>query len=150
MHKIWTMDPKVRAAIHQLQPYYTGHDDLLILNELARVDRHQSLRLMGGHNPSVTQGWRKKGTRDPFVADFSRFSGVSGTVSEVTMGPFEHDAVIGHFRFNEPEMEVNFQTSIYVAFRDEGPAKGRHALRTLINVRRHIEEVIVPKLKRFF
>jgi len=37
---------------------------------------------------------------------------VSGTVSEVKMGAFEHDAVIGHFRFNEPEMEVDFQTAL--------------------------------------
>jgi hypothetical protein len=55
MHKIYTMGSKVRAAIRQLQPYSTGRDDLLILNELARFDRHQSLRLMGGRNPSVTQ-----------------------------------------------------------------------------------------------
>lgn len=74
---------------------------------------------------------------------------MSGTVSEVKMGAFEHDAVIGHFRFNEPEMEVDFQTAIYVAFRDEGLAKGRHPLRTLTSIRRHVERDIISKLERF-
>ncbi len=121
MHKIWKMGIKAQAAIEQLQPYKSGRDELLILHELARVDRHQSLRFMGAANLAVGYGWRKRGTRGPFVADFS-FLRDPGAV--VTLGLFKHDAEIGHFWFNEPEMEVNFQTTTYVAFRDEGPAKG--------------------------
>ncbi len=146
MHKIWTMDNKVRAAIHQLQPYYTGRNDLLILNELARVDRHQSLRLMGGFNMEVSYGWCKRGTRDPFEM-------VPADVRETRVtfgGDFEHDAVIGHFRFNKPEMEVYFQVTPYVAFRDEGIARGEHVLRTLTEMHRHIERVVIPKLERYF
>jgi hypothetical protein len=45
---------------------------------------------------------------------------------------------------------VNLKVTPSIAFRDEGPAKGRHALRTLTEIRRHIESVVVPKLERFF
>jgi hypothetical protein len=147
MHKIWTMDLKARTAIQQLQPYKTGHDELLLLNELARVDRHQSLRMMGGANPSFTYGWRKRGTNGPFVADFSL---IRDQINVTFGGPFVDGAEIGHFRFNEPEMEVQFDLPRYVAFRDEGPAKGRHVLGTLTGIRRYIERVVVPKLERYF
>ncbi len=145
MHKIWTMPPKVRAAIKQLQPYNTGHDDLVILNELARIDRHQSLRLMGAFTREVTHSWRKRGAHSGFGVDFSVVKR-----TEVTIGPFEDGAKVGDFAFSEPEMEVNLQLTPFVAFGDEGTTKGRHALRTLTNIRRHIERVVMPKLERFF
>jgi hypothetical protein len=148
MHKIWTMDSKVRAAIHQLQPYKSGHDDLLILNELARVDRHQSLRFMGAFSSPVTQSWRKKGLGAPFTVDFSCFA--VGESNRINLGPFEDGAEIAYFRFREPEMEVNLQIPRHVTFRDAGPASGKHALSTLTSIRRHIERVVVPKLERYF
>jgi hypothetical protein len=83
-HKIAEItDVRVRAAIQQLQPYKSGHDELYLLNELARVDRHQSLPVIGGTNRTVTQGWRKRGTRGPFVADFSQLR-PPGTVVTIT------------------------------------------------------------------
>jgi hypothetical protein len=141
------MDTKVIAAIQQLQPYKTGRDELYVLHELARVDRHQSLRLMAGSSDTFTYGWRKWGTRGPFVADFSI---IRDRVNVTFAGPFEHDAIVGHFRFTEPEMEVKFDLPRYVAFRDDGPAKSRHVLRTLTYIYRHIALDVVPKLERFF
>jgi hypothetical protein len=149
MHKISEIKRvAVKTAIQQLQPYKTGHDELYILNELARVDRHQSLRTIGGANRTVTQGWRKRGTRGPFVADFDllRPPGAIVTISSI----LEHNAKVGHFHFREPEMEVYFHFPRYVAFRDAGPATGMHALRTLTTIRRHIESDVIPKLERFF
>jgi hypothetical protein len=149
-HKIAeVVDPRVRAAIQELQPYkgkVPDEDWLFILNELARVDRHQSLSVIQGVNPSVTYGWRKRGTRGPFVMD----TGVIQRTDVWLLKPFEDDAIIGHFKFTEPEMEVKFQSPPYVAFRNEGPAKSRHVFGTLINIRRHIERVVVPKLEGFF
>ncbi len=145
MHKIWTMAPKVRTAIKQLQPYHTGHDHLLLLNELARVDRHQSLRLVGAFSREVRESWHKRGAPSGFGVDLSVVKR-----AEVTLGPFEDGAKVGHFAFSEPEMEVNLQLTPFVAFRDEGAAKGRHVLGTLIGIRRYIERVVVPKLERFF
>ncbi len=149
-HKIAEIsDSRVRAAIQDLQPYKRRDPDedwLFILNELARVDRHQSLSVIRGVNPSVTYGWRKRGTRGPFMMDLS----VVRRTDVWLLKPFEDDAVIGHFRFNEPEMEVDFQSPPYIALRNEGPAKGRHALHTLTSIGRHIERVVVPKLERFF
>lgn len=136
----------VRTAIEELQPYKTGKDELYILNELARVDRHQSLRVIGGTNCTVTQGWRKVGTRDPFIFDASMLGTTKVNVGSI----LEDEAVVGDFRFNQPEVEVYFDFPRYVAFLDAGPATGMHALSTLTNVRRHIERVVVPKLERFF
>ncbi len=136
----------VRAAIQQLQPYKTGKDDLYILNELARVDRHQSLRVIGGTNRSVTQGWRKRGTRGPFVADFSMIRETVVTIGSI----LEDDAVVGEFRFNQPEVEVQFDFPRYVAFHNAGPASGQHALGLLTGIRNHIGNDILPKFDRFF
>lgn len=136
----------VRAAIQQLQPYKTGKDELYILNELARVDRHQSLRVIGGTNRSVTQGWRKRGTRDPFVADFSMVRETRVTISSI----LKDDAVVGEFRFNQPEVEVKFDFPRYVAFHDAGPASGEHALGLLTRIRNHIANDVVSRLERYF
>jgi hypothetical protein len=136
----------VRAAIQQLQPYKTGRDELYILNELARVDRHQSLRVIGGTNRSVTQGWRKRGTRGPFVADFSMIRETVVTVGSI----LKDDAVVGEFRFNQPEVEVQFDFPRYVAFHNAGPASGEHALGLLTRIRNHIGNNILPKLERYF
>ena len=70
--------------------------------------------------------------------------------AKITIGPFEDGAKVGDYAFSEPEMEVNLKVTPSIAFRDEGPAEGRHALRTLTEIRRHIESVVVPKLERFF
>ena len=147
MHKIWTMDTKARAAIQQLQPYKTGYDELWVLNELARLDRHQSLRVVGGANPQVTFGWRKRGSGQPFVMDPSLIG------DKITLnfgGPFVDGTEIGRFRFTEPEMEMNFDFPRYVAFRDSTPAIGLNVLWTLTKIRRYIERRVVPKLERFF
>jgi len=142
-------DVRVKAAIQDLQPYKRRDPDedwLFILNELARVDRHQSLSVVGAVNPSVTYGWRKRGTRGPFVMDLS----VIKHTEVQLLKAFEPDAIIGDFRFNEPEMEVDFKSPPYITFRDEGPAKSRHVLGTLTGIRRHIESVVIPKLEGFF
>jgi hypothetical protein len=47
-------------------------------------------------------------------------------------------------------MEVNLKLTPFVAFRAEGAAKGRHVLRTLTDIRRHIESAVIPKLEGFF
>ena len=111
MHKIWTMDPKVRAAIKQLQPYMSGdpyEHPLFLLNELARIDRHQSLSVVGAVSPSVSYGWRKRGTRGPFVMD----PAIIRRTEVSLLKPFADGAVLGDFRFNEPEMEVDFQSPL--------------------------------------
>ncbi len=149
MHKIWTMPTKVRAAIQQLQPYKSRNPDehpLFLLNELARVDRHQSLSVVGAVSPSVTYGWRKRGTHGPFVMD----PAIIKRTDIWLLKPFEQDAVLGDFRFNESEMEVEFKSPPHITFRNEEPAKSRHVLGTLTSIRRHIESVVIPKLERFF
>jgi len=146
MHKIGEIQRvAVRAAIQQLQPYKTGHDDLYILNELARVDRHQRLRLIGAVSDRFSESWRKRGARSGFEVDLSVIRH-----AKVTIGPFKDGAVVGDYAFSEPKMEVNLQLTPFVAFRDEGAAKGRHALGTLTGIRQHIESVVIPKLERFF
>lgn len=149
-HKISEItDVRVQTTIQELQPYKRRNPDedwLFILNELARIDRHQSLGVVGAVNPSVTYGWRKSGTRGPFVMEPS----VIRRTEVWLLKPFEHDAVLGDFRFNEPKMEVDFKSPPHITFRDEGPAKSRHVLGTLTSIRRHIERVVVPKLERFF
>ncbi len=148
-HKISEITrPSVRAAIQQLQPYKTGKDELYILNELARVDRHQSLRVIGGTNRSVTYMWRKRGTSGPFNTDLSLIRD-PGTV--VTIGSIlKDDAKVGHFYFREPEVEVNFDFPRYVAFHNAGPASGEHALGLLTRICDHIANDVVPKLERYF
>ncbi len=150
MHKIGEIsDVRVRAAIQGLQPYKRRNPDedwLFILHELARVDRHQSLSVVGAVNPSVTYGWRKRGTRSPFVMNTS----VIKRTDVCLLKLFEDGAIIGHFRFNEPEMEVDFKSPPHITFRNEGPAKSRHVLGTLTSIRRHIERVVIPKLEGFF
>lgn len=149
MHKIWTMGSRERTAIQELQPYKSRHPDehpLFLLNELARVDRHQSLSLIGAVNPSVSYGWRKRGTHTPYGVDFSFLKRDMVHL----LRPFEDGAVLGEFVFNQPEMEVNFQSPPHITFRNEGPAKSRHVLGTLTSIRRYIERVVVPKLEDFF
>lgn len=150
MHKIAEIsNVRVRTAIQELQPYKRrnpNEDWLFILNELARVDRHQSLSMVGAVNPSVAYGWRKKGAPRPFVLDTS----VIERTDVWLLKPFEDDTIIGHFRFNKPKMEVDFESPPHITFRNEGPAKSLHVQGTLTNIHRHIERVVKPKLERFF
>ena len=147
MHKIHKIGTKARTAIQELQPYKRRNPDedwLWILNELARVDRHQGLSLIGAFADTIGQSWRKRGAR-AWKFDVSIIER-----TWVQTGPFEDGAKIGHFNFTEPDMDVYFKASPFVAFRDAGPASDRNVLGTLTSIRRHIERVVIPKLERFF
>jgi len=147
MNRIWTMDAKAQAVIQQLQPYKCGHYELALLNELARLDRHQSLRVIGGSVPQVTVGWRKRGSLRPFTVDPSV---VKGKFHVSISGSFVDGTELGRFRFKEPEMEMKFDYPRYVVFSDDTRAVGENVLGALNNVRRYIERNLVPKLKRLF
>jgi hypothetical protein len=156
LFKVQYMSARAREIIETLQPYRRGDDRALhplwTINELARIDRHQSLNILGMFNQGEVRIERRpKGEYDhryvpieqvlPLLARERAFPPphVSGTV--VGMVPFDPD----------PEMDVYLDASFDVAFAPDPPGYGRFVLPTVAECARYvITDVLTPLLPLVF
>lgn len=150
LHKIGAIRPEAQAIIEELQPYHRGEfdadtDPLWVLNELARIDRHQTLSLIGSTTRSTTYSVGRRDTSGAFVPDF-------GVVSseELNFGSFEDGAQILHITFREfdPSVEVQFDATTHITLGEAGAET--NVVDLLVWFHRYIRFQIVPRFERFF
>jgi len=156
--KISDLPPDAQAIIKELQPYnrsivspsgvvnmhligvprYRGHP-LWRLNELARRDRHQALRVISAAT------WSAGGsslTELPFVLD-----------SSLQMGPFKDGSVIARWVLREPinleGRELPIRPTVSLELDDPDNPKVHSVIMVLGRLLEHIDGEVVPRLERF-
>lgn len=121
--KIRGIAPEHQAIIEGLQPYRaddpTG-EPLWVLHDLAAIDKHQVLHLVGG---------TIQGTSSSLLTHGATIE----TVSAATDGPFEDGAVVHRFTIDPPDAKVDmhFGMGFAIHFDPGGPARGAQVVRTL-------------------
>lgn len=157
-NKVADLTKEYRASIERLQPFKVGgaaRDHWLWhLNELARVDRHQILHVVGAVHESIGITVGERDDDDNFyVIPLGQLQPeLRMTISSV---PFEDGAEIARFALNpsnpDPEMEMDCEFSFLIAF---GEGISLHPLYpvtdALNNILSHIEtEVVSPFVDSF-
>lgn len=156
-HKVRNMHPFVQALIEETQPYHrpTGLspgvvprevveggwesvwrlDELWILNELARYDRHRAF-LVGAVASSI--GGSGSGLASP-------------EESKVRLGPFEDDGLVARYVFAEPN--ANYRVTglgVTLQLEDEANPNGWSVVLTLGRILEKLDNEILPRFERFF
>lgn len=122
--KVAGFPSEAQAIVESMQPYQRHElgGYLWGLNEYARIDRHRLLHLFGGTTSDVHI---EAGVRNEHGALVMTNEGAAGTIN-LTLGAFEHDAVIGRFTHG-PNVEVYCEFTFEIAMRDgEGGEQTYH------------------------
>lgn len=152
LKKIDTIHPDAQTYIEGLQPYQRGEfeadtDPLWILNELARIDRHRNLSVIGSTTRHTSYAVGKRDSTGAFVAD-------SGSVlsAELNFGTFEDGADILRITLRKPDpsMEVQFDGTTHITLRNAGAATGINVVDLLSSVHRHVKYTVLPEFGEFF
>jgi hypothetical protein len=142
--RIELVHPKAQAVIQGLQPYHRGddaaNDYLMVLDDLARVDRHRSLHV----TPAFVVNT---------AADIVFARDLYITEAVLHLGAVEDGAKIATFRYTvtgpNPEMHVEISPEFGIAFDEGWPGRGRPVVEALGTIRRYVAEVVFPPLERF-
>jgi hypothetical protein len=144
------MPSGIIARIKGLQPYNAVDpvlDPLWVLNEYARIDRHQKLSVifaMSDHT-SVSVGRRTESgdfvSAPDIVAD-----------STLTVGAFVHGAPLFRFtlRNPEPNVQVKYYSPLRITFGSTYTSLGEPAVDVLGGIHRHIQQRVLPQFAEFF
>jgi hypothetical protein len=130
-------------AVKDLGRWYRGHP-LWRLNELARRDRHQALRVVG----AATWGASGSSTDElPDVREAEWKSGPFGAGSVVARWKLGRDAAAS---IRPEERAAPITPSVFLAL-DEGvpPPPSLSAIMALGRLLEHVDEKIVPRLEQF-
>lgn len=141
--RIGLMHPDAQAVIQRLQPYHRDgakHDYLMVLDDLARVDRHRTLHL----TPAFVVNT---------AADIVFARDLDITEATLHLGPVKDGAKVATFRYTvtgpSPEMHVAISPEFGIAFDHAWPGDGRPVVEALATIRLYITEVVFPPLERF-
>jgi hypothetical protein len=138
-----------RALIKALQPHTRGdteRDPLWVLNELARVDRHQSLHLLGAVSQSTTFSIGKRDANGNFYVAAIPYA-EKFEVPKVTFGPFHNGAEAARFILvpAQPEMYVDLQVAFHITFGEATPAPNFPIVPTLASMLGFIRSEVAPR-----
>lgn len=152
-NQIREMSPAIRAAIERVQPYQRGdidRDPLWVLNELARVDRHRTLHVVTSTHESTRFSWGRRDEHGVFSVAPVPF--VERMYDQITFGPFEDGAEIARFvlRPAQPEMDVECQFVIGIAFGDGSPAARFPIVESLAQIHGWLTTTLMPEFLPFF
>jgi hypothetical protein len=142
--KIGLIDPAAQALIQEVQPYHRGDraefHSLMVLDDLARVDRHRTLHI----TPAFLMGTDidMRSVTDIHIIDV-----------DLHLGRVVDGAEIATFRLAitgpNPEMHVDVSPEFGIAFDDGWPGKNRPVVETLGTLRKQLADVIFPPLEVF-
>jgi len=137
---------EMRIRLAALQPYHrpdlANLHPLLMLNRLDNPHKHQSLLQAA---PTVTN----------IDFDLNDPRGVASISRMGLEGPFENGAVVARVRFNSPPVriphtrpsQVNMRVGFQVAFGEACALNGFPAMPLLLQIAKHIEEVVFPAVE---
>lgn len=116
--KVKAFPEKAQTVIETMQPYH-GHEfglSLLRLHDLARLDRHRLLHLVGGASDDFTlRAGRGRNERGELVV-LPGDPGARMTMN-IRLGTFENDTELATFT-HPPDVEVECDFPIYIAMRE--------------------------------
>ncbi|HXN39049.1 MAG TPA: hypothetical protein VN892_13500 [Solirubrobacteraceae bacterium] len=164
--KMWAADPALRAAFERFQPYFSGknpadREPLAVLDELWNIDKHRHLHLVNS-----TIELRDVISTKPFpgIPDIA-FEVISKTAPGPLVGPTE----IGRARMirrpdgrltapiatgpdgemspgiiatSLPQVHMNPDLAVDVAFDQGPPAYGGSVLKTLRSIRKTVQNIV--------
>lgn len=135
------------AAMERLQPYHRGKnahtDPLWILHELNRIDKHQTIHVVGMQAhvpPQLTITF--PGTKPPVVVQ------ASGRVGIFNDGDILIKAAVVAGSHKQVDLEPEF--SFRVAFDQGSPAPGYGIIETLLEVHNYVVHFVGPAFLGFF
>ena len=148
--KLWAVDPALLASLQGLQPYITGpqasdREPLAVLEELWNIDKHRHLHLV-----LATIELRDVLSVEPLPGmpriDFE-------VISKRAPGPLVGPTEIGRAtpidrpgvktpRTNAPQVFMNADLAVDVAFDQGAPAYGASILQTLRSLRKTVKAII--------
>ncbi len=157
-YKVRNMAPHARELVEEAQPYRRPRglspgvvprevieggwesvwrlDELWILNELARYDRHRALRVVGAASDSI-------GGSGSALA--------SPEESVVRFGPFEDGGLVARYVFAEPNADYRVTgLGVTLQLEDEANPRGWSVVLTLGRILDRLDGEIVPRFERFF
>jgi hypothetical protein len=149
-NKLWAADPALMAVFERLQPFYAGkntpdREPLAVLDELWNIDKHRHLHLV---NATIV-------LRD--VLSVKPFPGLPDldfeVISKRAPGPLVGPTEIGRARpidrpgvqtprTNLPQMFMNPDLAVDVAFDQGAPAYGGSVLKTLRSLRKTTQNIV--------
>lgn len=163
--KMWAADPALMAVLERFQPYFSGknpadREPLAVLDELWNIDKHRHLHLVNS-----TIELRDVVSAKPFpgIPDIA-FEVISKTAPGPLVGPTE----IGRARMirrpdgrltapmagpdgemspgilatNLPQVHMNPDLAVDVAFDQGAPAYGGSVLKTLRSLRKTVQNIV--------
>ena len=158
--KLWAVDPALKTVLKRFQPFYGGknpanREPLAVLEELWNIDKHRHLHLV---NSTIELRDVIPARPFPGIPDFA-----FEVISKSAPGPLEGPAEIGRARmlrgpdgrltgpFNDgpgiiatslPQVHMNPDLAIDVAFDQGAPAYGGSALKTLRSIRKTTQNIV--------
>ena len=148
--KLWAVDPALLASLQGLQPYITGpqapdREPLAVLEELWNIDKHRHLHLV-----NATIELRDVFSTEPFGEDLRiDFEVISKRAPGPLVGPTEIGRArpidrpgIQTPRTNLPQMFMNPDLAVDVAFDQGAPAHGGSILQTLRSLRKTVKAIL--------
>lgn len=145
------IDTLALDAIEKLQPYKRGdvdRDPLLIVHELARLDRHQTLRFLGGVQSGMSVSVSRYGENDRLYIP-ANFSPPTNEI--VTVGPFKPGAIVTQLVSTgaEPGMDMDYEASFVIGLREAPEGPQRPIMKLLVDGWTLIDTTIIPALVPF-
>jgi hypothetical protein len=146
--KLWAVDPALKAVLQPFQPFYGGknpadREPLAVLEELWNIDKHRHLHLV-----NATVELRDVFSVKPFpnLPDF-QFEVIAKRAPGPLVGPTEigrarQVALPGGRQTTLPQMFVNPDLAVDVAFDKGPPAYGGSVLKTLRSISKTAQNIV--------
>lgn len=155
--KVADLAKEYRAAIEALQPFQVGgaaRDHWLwYLNELARIDRHRVLHVIGGlpDGPIFSTHPVDKSV-DPIPYQLGQLGQTVTMTLQYSATTFEDGAEVVNWAFDppRPDVEMKGEFAFAVALGEGAGPPMRPVADVLDNILRHIEADVLPAVDKFF
>jgi hypothetical protein len=142
------LSPAAQAAIEKLQPYNTPMKPdqthtLLVLNELANIDKHRRILLVVGAAASTSVE-----LRGPGIPEGTSVIGYAGELQDHTeIGSWAFVSPSSSARMVHPKVDMHARLAFQVRFGQGTPAAGLAAIEALARIHAHIKNKVCPALE---
>ncbi len=148
--KVSGMPEEAVAILKGLQPHLGDdpeHELLWLLNDYSNIDRHNTLNLVLAASDSIEARPGKRNDSGEFIPDYGN------VLNDMLMSDvFVHGAELYRVTLREPDpdMEMEYNSPLYISFGKAGEIMGRPAVDMLHGMLRYIEQIILPQFMKFF
>lgn len=156
--KLKDLSAEYRAVIKRLQPFRIGREArdhwLWHLNELARIDRHRVLHIVGGiQSEADLSAQTRDRDNNPVVYPLGELGQTHTIDMSISYAPFKDGAEIARFGLSPPntEVEMNYEPTFIVAFGEDVGIGPHHDINSILgNILYLLRTEVVPPFVDFF